>query len=158
MNKGIAILWNDSTVEGMIALTNTGRITSLKAFGEGKAQGDAFSLTGDARLHVDVGEAMLEIGSFATVVNVRTKTNPFSFFLRDVCAENPIYIPQYGGAVTEAADRRSLRQIAASIEAKGLQTRLQEIASRPERSFRRAAKLTRDLKCVTWLGLSRDIR
>jgi hypothetical protein len=159
MKNLVSILWGEPPGKGTITLCNEGAVTALTVFGgQGTVEGSSFTLDDDCRLTIEISGAQIEIGPFATVVNVRTEKNPFSFFLRDVSAASPIYIPQYGVIVTAAEDTRSFSQIAAEIAAQGRQTALQAIASQPEESFEQAAADTRDLKCVTWLGLSRDIR
>ncbi|MHB9033210.1 MAG: hypothetical protein ACYC6L_09195 [Anaerolineae bacterium] len=159
MSTLVSILWNNAPVKGTVTLLNGGVVTFLTLpDGQPAARSASFTLPQGGRLTLEVDGACTEIGPFATVVNVRTEVNPFSFFLRDVSAANPIYIPQYGVVVTEAGDSRTFTQIAAEIEARGRQTALQAIASQPEESFEAAARATRDLKCVTWLGLTRDIR
>lgn len=102
--------------------------------------------------------AEIEPGGNPTIVTVRTDRNSFSFLLRDVRAEYPVYIPQYSVIVTEAADSRSFEEIAAAIRAKGGKTKLQRIEEREEYSFEEAARITRNMPCPTWLGISRDMR
>lgn len=159
MSKTVSILWKEGPVSGTIALFNSGRIEKLASAGNAQITGSQFTLgNGERRLDIEITGAQAETGPFATVVNVRADKGPFSFFLRDVSDAWPICIPQYGVAVTVAGDERSYDGIVSAIGAGGLQTRLQEIAGQPEESFAEASKATRDLKCVTWLGLSRDIR
>lgn len=156
MKNHISILWSEPSGKGTITLRNDGAVTALTvAAGQGTVEGTSFALDGGCKLTIEISGAMSDIGPFATVVNVRTERNPFSFFLRDVSAANPIYIPQYGVIVTEAEDIRTYAQIVAAITAAGRQTALQAIANQPEESFEAAARESRDLKCVTWLGLAR---
>jgi len=159
MSNRISILWNDSqSVSGEITLTNAG-VCKLRSGGDnGLTEGNAFRLDANKRLELEIDDSMTDIGPFPTVVNVRTKINPFSFFLRDVRMTNPIFIEQYGVVVTEAHDGRSYGQIVSSVFKQGNLSKLQLIESQPEESFDNAAKQTHDLKCLTWLGLSRDIR
>lgn len=159
MSNSIAVLWQNPKVAGEITLKYDGNIQALRTE-QGSIQGAAFTLEGcgQARLDITIDGAMTQRGAYATIVNVRTQTNPFSFFLRDVNAQNPIYIPEYGVAVTQSDDQRTYEQIVADIGAQGRQGKVQQFENEPEESFESAAEHTRDLKCWTWLGISRDIR
>jgi hypothetical protein len=84
--------------------------------------------------------------------------HPFTFLLRDVDRRYPILIPAYGVAVTEADDGRTYAEIASDVQGRGLKSKLEQIEGEPEESFDSAAAGVRDMKCPTWLGLSRDIR
>jgi len=97
-------------------------------------------------------------GAGSTVISVHTDVDPFSFFLRDVNREFPIYIPRYGALVTEASDARSWNEITETNRNRGLRTEFQEIRNEPEETFEEAARNTREINCQTWLGLSRDFR
>ncbi|HUU43100.1 MAG TPA: hypothetical protein VMX57_04935, partial [Planctomycetota bacterium] len=70
----------------------------------------------------------------------------------------PVFIPDYGVAVTEASDPRTFDGIAHDVRARGGMSLLQKIDSEPEESYDVAAAHTRNMRCPTWLGLSRDIR
>jgi hypothetical protein len=107
---------------------------------------------------IEVLDAKLGPGAPATRVTVRTKTAGFTFWIRQVTATWPIWIPHYGVAVVPADDARTYQEIADDIRGRGLQNELDRIASEPEESFAAAAAVTRDLNCETWLGLSRDMR
>ena len=158
MNNTIKILWKQPPGSGNISLTNAGVVIGLVANGERIAGSPVFHLVIHRTLEVEISGGQIAIGPFATVINVRTETTPFSFFLRDACGANPIWIPRYGVAVTEGSDKRSYEEITSSIQAANRQTSLQQIESQPETSYEESSKVTRDQKCVTWLGLSRDIR
>lgn len=107
---------------------------------------------------VEILDAKLGPGAPATRVTVRTKKFGFTFFVRDVTGNWPIWIPQYGVAVVPADDKREYQQIVDEIRGRGLQSELDRIAGEPEESFANAAAVTRDDMCETWLGLSRDMR
>ena len=107
---------------------------------------------------VEVWDAQLGPGAPASRVTVRTPAAGFTFFLRDVTGQWPIWIPQYGAAVVPADDPRDYRQIAAEIRGRGLPSELDLIAAAPEETFASAAAATREQLCETWLGLSRDMR
>jgi hypothetical protein len=149
--RRIAIAWCPASdpPQGEIAVAN-GTIESEARF--------AAPAAGPYRLELQVTGSETPYGASATVLSVKSARSPFSFFLRDARRDHPIYIPEYGVAVTEAADRRSCEAIARDIRGKGLRTKLQQVAAEPEESFANAAANTRSLSCQTWLGLSRDIR
>lgn len=109
-------------------------------------------------MEFDVEGSEMKYGRGATIVTIAADPNPFSFFLRDVRQDYPIYIPEYGVVATDGGDRRSFYEIVESILNRGLQTKFERVASEPEETFDQAAANTRDLKCQTWLGLGRDIR
>ncbi|MCG3149174.1 MAG: hypothetical protein PCFJNLEI_02634 [Verrucomicrobiae bacterium] len=113
---------------------------------------------GKLRWVVEVVESTLEPGAPATRITVRTAKSAFTFFLRDVTAQWPIWIPQFEVVVVPADDRRDYRQITDAIRGRGLQNELDRIAGAPEETFANAAAATRDQPCETWLGLSRDLR
>jgi hypothetical protein len=112
-----------------------------------------------ARLELTLAGDGPRYGAGAALVTVASPgRETFTFFARDARRESPIWLPAYGVAITDAADARSYAEIAESIRARGLQTKLQQVASAPEASWREAAAFSRDVKVQTWLGLSRDIR
>ena len=113
---------------------------------------------GGRRWIVEVLGPQLGSGAPATRVTVRTQADGFTFFLRDVAAEWPIWIPHYGVAVVPGVDARDYQQIAEAIRGRGLQSELDRIAAEPEETFAAAAMGTRDQNSETWLGLSRDMR
>ncbi len=151
MNKHICIVWKNQTVSGKIQLLNRGTLVQV-----GQGQGPDF-VTDCGRVSLTVADAKLSVGSFATVVTVRASKS-FSFFLRDVRRDMPIWIPEYEVAVTEGEDTRTYEQIVADIRAAGRQSKISKMENEPEESFDHAARHTRNMPCVTWLGLSRDIR
>ena len=160
-SRRIAIEWREGRPQGDVSATNGSLATMSVAQGKGTVSGtNRFSATSDGpfRLEVELSGSEAAYGRAAAIVSVKTARNPFSFFLRDVRSSQPIYIPEYGVAVTGAEDARSYQQIEDAVRAKGLQTKLERISSEPEESFANAAAHTRELKCQTWLGLSRDMR
>jgi hypothetical protein len=100
----------------------------------------------------------VKYGQGGTILTIADKEHPFSFFLRDVRKEFPIYIPTYGVIVTTAEDQRTYGEIEQAVRARASQTKLQQIENEPEESFESAAANTRELSCPTWLGLGRDMR
>ncbi|MCC6444320.1 MAG: hypothetical protein IT210_12825 [Armatimonadetes bacterium] len=160
MEPIIAIEWAGGFPQGAVEARH-GTLKGLQAArGEAEIKEDRFQFLkdGPCRLELAFSGTRLQPGPNPTLITVRTRENPFSFFLRDVCRNHPIFIPDYSAAVTDAGDSRSYAQIADAMAARGLQTALQALASQPEESFEEAARHTRRLRCETWLGLSRDYR
>ncbi|MBP1993620.1 hypothetical protein [Paenibacillus eucommiae] len=160
--KQVAILWHEGPAAGTIQVKN-GTVTHGSFTGAGEDRGEykdgSFQIkeAPSARLELTV-DGSLQTGSGSVIVSVLSGVNAFSFFLRDVSAANPICIPDYGVAVTEAGDPRSYEQITGSIRSRSLLTDIQRLSIEPEESFEAAAAYTKDMKFQTWLGLSRDMR
>jgi hypothetical protein len=91
-------------------------------------------------------------------VTVKERRNPFTFFLRDASREFPIFIPEYGVAVTAADDARGYAEIAEAVRGRGLVSDLAAVEAAPEESYAEACRGNREQVCPTWLGLGRDMR
>lgn len=154
MEKSVKILWENSNQTGRIELRNAGEVASLSC--SGHTDGACFRIT-DGCLTVHISGAMVDPGSFATIVTVRAE-HDFSFFLRDIREDIPVYIPEYRVAVTAAYDRRSYAAIAAAIASNGRESKIAKMEREPEESFAAAASHDRDMAAPIWLGLSRDVR
>jgi len=157
----IAIEWKSGKPSGHVVVTG-GRVRNLKVSrGRGSVQSsNQFSSSEDSPFRIDVSleETDCGYGPGSTIVSVNAGAHAFSFFLRDVDHQLPIFIPEYGVAVTTADDRRSYSEVKDAVSSRGLRTRLQEIEDEPEESFALAAQNTRRLSCPTWLGMGRDMR
>jgi hypothetical protein len=156
----IAIEWRDGQPSGFIQILS-GKLGKIEIRGgRGNISGNQFTFrsAGTARLEITVENANLRPGSEASIVAVHTEKNPFSFFLRDVSADFPIYLPEFQVVVTDFNDPRSFSQIESALRTLGSQTKLQQIENESEESFENAAAHCRHRPCPTWLGLSRDIR
>jgi len=92
------------------------------------------------------------------VATVETRDFAFSFFLRDVSMEYPMFIPEYGVIVTQADDTRDYRTIVEEIRGRGQTKLVRRWEDNPDNSFARAAARTKDIPDNTVLGLSRDVR
>ena len=160
-DRRIAIEWRNGRPHGEISVTG-GSLASLSvAPGKGAVMNtNRFRATaeGPFRLEVQLSGSEASYGTAAAIVTVKTAQNPFSFFLRDVTTDRPVYIPEYGVAVTNAGDARSYQEIELAIRKLGLQSKLEKVAAEPEENYESAAANTRNMSCQTWLGLSRDIR
>jgi hypothetical protein len=158
--KKIAVVWKNSRPAGQVKITN-GRLRRLSVAPErGRVSGNKyqFSKTGPCRLVVELTETMTDPGARATRVTVNSQQDPFTFFLRDVGRDCPIFIPEYGVMVTEGKDQRDFAAIAKAIRARKLVSQLAAIENAPEESYAAACDENRELVCPTWLGLSRDLR
>lgn len=160
MTTEIQLLWKKGPVRGNIRVRG-GRLRNGEESQVRDMMDDgSFAIEGDApcRLSIAISADSPATDLRSTVVTVDTEQNPFSFFLRDVDRRYPIWIAEYGAIATEAGDRRTYSEIEADIRARGLKTRLQQLAEAPEESYDIAAAHTRALPSQTWLGLARDIR
>ena len=160
LSKKVYLLWHNCKPEGEITVSN-GKASSLKIVcGEGSCSNFQFKFLNESecRLELTVDEALIGEGACPTIIHVKTLKNPFSFFLRDINSKYPVYIPEYNVIVTDNDDQRSYEQISNEIESRGTLSKLEKIENELEESFENASQYTRNLQCVTWLGLSRDIR
>jgi hypothetical protein len=158
--KHISVEWKNKIPSGRVEVLN-GTLESISiSNGKGKIRNDQyiFNSTGANRLDINLSETKTDPGSGATVISISSEKNGFSFFLRDINEGFPIYIPQYGVVVCLQEDKRTYQQIESDIREKEFRTNLQNIETGPEESFESASLHTRDMKCPTWLGISRDIR
>jgi hypothetical protein len=159
-SRKVAIVWSEGARDGEISVIN-GRLSNLRVMGKtGTVSGARYSSAsaGALRLEMDVEGDTRTYGAGATIVKTGDRRQPFSFLLRDVREDWPIFIPAYGVAVTTALDSRKFSEIAAAVASKGLISGLDAIRAAPEASFASEAAATREMKVPTWLGLSRDIR
>lgn len=105
-------------------------------------------------LTVSISSENLKAGSKATIVSV----GEFSFFLRDVNSEYPVFEPHIGAASLPENDPRDYAQVAEDVAAKGGISDFRRWEDEPEESFENAARHTRVQTAPTWLGLGPDIR
>jgi hypothetical protein len=141
----ITIIWNNGSQKGTVTANHAEIINPDNAFDS-------------ARLDVSFASAAIDIGGIPTIVNVKTEKNPFSFLLRDVRSDYPIYVPEYDVVVTTADDLRSYEQIVADIAVKNGKTKVDLIEAADEYSYEAAAREVRDLPGPAWLGVSKDFR
>lgn len=159
MKKTVSILFSAGITGGKLSVS--GKNAEIECVSVNGKPADALQLPScdtEARITADISCDSLDPGPYGTLVRVCSDAASFSFFLRDVNASYPIYIPEYGVAVVPAEDTRDYAKIAADIVARGGKSKLQKMAQQPQESFENAAAHTRVMKCPTWLGLSRDIR
>ena len=143
VSREISIEWSAGHPTGQIVVSD-GVLAGLKV-ARGKAtiqEPNRFtsSESGALRLDLSVTGNDIRYGKGGTIVSVATREQPFSFFLRDVTRDQPIFIPAYEVMVTTTDDQRSYRDIEAEILARGMQTKLQQIESEAEETFEDAAQ------------------
>ncbi|MGN6494017.1 MAG: hypothetical protein ACTHLE_18610 [Agriterribacter sp.] len=156
----IYIEWNQAPASGKIEVLN-GRLQKISIKkGKGSIRKDQFIFKTNhaGRLEIIVEEAVKSPGPGATIVTSNTPRQPFSFFLRDVNAAFPIYLPASHAVVLTASDRRSFQEVEQSVHSRGSFTKLQTTDREPEASFDAVAKVVRDQHTPTWLGIARDFR
>ncbi|MBA4388378.1 MAG: hypothetical protein C0404_10380 [Verrucomicrobia bacterium] len=155
MKKEIMVMWQRGPVAGKIDVFH-GTLAAIN----GKAGTDKFSVSSssEVRLLLKITDARVSAGACPTRVTVNTRKNPFTFFLRDVTADSPIFIPEYGLAVVPAGDKRTYAEVADQIRKSGLVSQLAEIEKAPEETYEDVCRENRNQVCPTWLGLSRDMR
>ena len=156
-NITVSILWKAGPSDGSVEVRG-GRLAGLRASGGGSTDTFKLAADGDRRLDVTVADVNLGWSADPTAVTIRSNRGAFSFLLRDVVREWPIFLPSFGAVVTEAGDVRSYEQIERDIRSRKLQTVLQRIESEPEETYQKAASATRSQCCPMWLGISRDYR
>ncbi len=149
-DRRISIVWEKAGAQGEVQVSR-GTLASGKP-------GFDCAAKAPCRIDLTVGDSGVTLGEAATLVTVSAAPNSFTFFLRDVSSEWPIFIPEYGVAVTTGDDRRSYAEIERAVRSRGLQSKLEQVESEPEESFDEAASNVRNLQVQTWLGLGRDIR
>lgn len=156
----IAILWNKGPISGTIEVKNGSFNKLVVSNVKCKVEGNKFNCISQGFIHMVVGFDDIKTGpgSGSTLVSVNSNSNPFSFFLRDVNAVFPIYIPEYQIIVTSVEDIRDFHTIEQSIRDAKLKSKFETIEDEEEESFISASSVTRDQPCPTWLGISRDAR
>ncbi len=73
----------------------------------------------------------------------RSSAGSFSFFLRDVNRNTPIYIPNYKVTVLPAGDGRCYAEVEREILSRKSRTKIERIETEPEVSFETAAARAR---------------
>lgn len=157
--RSARIVWASGPRSGAVEV-EFGQLSALHVDGGGTVEGNRFEIAGaePCSLVLTVSGAQLEPGAFSTLVQVRSAGQGFTFFLRDVSSDTPIYIPEYGVAVTRAEDPRSYAEIEAAIRGRRLVSDFQRYESEPEESYAAACARNRNQHAPTWLGLGRDMR
>ncbi|MFQ8827029.1 MAG: hypothetical protein ACLR76_05920 [Alistipes sp.] len=158
--RTITVLWKNAPAEVSLQAEN-GRIGSVRAVrGQATRRKDAlrFAPGAEAAVACRIDSAQTQAGPGSTLIHVRAGSGSFSFFLRDVGSENPIYIPAYGTIVLPGGDDRNYDEAENDILSRKSLTKIQRIEREPETSFASASARTRRSNVPIWLGLSRDMR
>ena len=148
------MLFGESKINGKINIVNG----ALKRLSGSAVKGSGFQLPVGGRLKITLSKFTLKKGSLATIISVFTEKNPFSFFLRDVNSDTPIYIPEFNIAVVPGEDIRSFKQIAEDIAGRMLLSDFGRFENEAEESYENACAHNTEQYCQTWLGISRDMR
>jgi hypothetical protein len=156
----VVIKWSNEKPQGHIEIYNGSLERIALQQGKGKIHDNQFIFSSSEYnvLEVSLIDTKIKYGSGATVVSVHNGNHSFSFFLRDVTYEYPIYIPEYNVVICRFDDNLSYKQIEEEIKNRHLLTKIEKIKNEPEESFDSAAVHTRKQVCPIWLGISRDIR
>lgn len=84
MKVKIKILWEKAPGKGVVEVIRGKLDFLIIAGGKGSCRQGSFNFeSGTGILEAVISEANIEAGAFPTIVRVRTKTDSFSFFLRD---------------------------------------------------------------------------
>ena len=102
----IKLLWEQKITEGRV-LTSHGTLADEKTVISGSVN------------EIELTEYSVKPGPFATIVHIQAGEKSFSFFLRDVSAANPIYVPTCGAVVTIGDDTRGYDRIVSDISHRG---------------------------------------
>ena len=107
---------------------------------------------------LEIAEANTAPGPRPTLVTVDRPPFPFTFALRDVTEECPVYVPEAECFALPGDDPRSYEDALADLGAKRLVSDAARMENEPEESYLSACRFDRVQKCPVWLGLGRDLR
>lgn len=156
----VRIVWDKSPIAGSIEVVNDiGQLVELSIMrAAGKVKGRNFSFYNKGRneltLRLEVDSSILQ----SPLIQVVTEDYGFSFFLKDVNSEYPIYIPHYSVVVLNGNDNRGYEEISEEITLKNRKLKLDIIDSLPEVTYLNAKESSNLQFSPTWIGLGRDIR
>lgn len=160
MNRIIRLMFNDGSPRGTVEV-DRGAVEHVKiARGRGRISGQNYAFRGEGggELSIAISGAHGCRRRCQTVVSIRDDKKPFSFFLRDVSRDWPIWIRELGVIVTEGDDARTHAEIESDLKMRALRTAIEGMESEPESSFESAALKTHFQSVPTWLGISRNMR
>ena len=149
-------------VKGVVEIkAENGSVSAVKVLkGKGRAKGSAVKVGKPSclRLRCEVGDPVTSVGPNSTIVSVVNGSESFSFFLRDVNATFPIWIPEYQVVVLPDGVSMSYDEVVELIKSRHIVSKIDQIEQSEEASFEAAEKVTRNMSVPIWLGISRDIR
>lgn len=155
----VKLVWNVPALNGSVEISH-GTLQRLSvAVGKGKVRGNQFSISGkEGKLLLSIVNTNMKPGPEPTVIHVKSGVGSFSFFLRDVNDDYPVYIPSCHVAVLPGSDARNYQDVERDVLNRKTQTKLQRIEKEEEASFETAATVTRNMSVPIKLGLGRDMR
>ena len=160
MKTRIVIEWKSVVGEVEIKAEN-GSVSSVMLLkGKGRIRGCTIKVGKPScvRLRCGIQDPSTSLGPNSTIISIGNGDDSFSFFLRDVNATSPIWIPEYQVVVLPDGVSMSYDEVVASIASRHLVSKIDRIAQAEEASFEAAEKVTRNMSVPIWLGISRDIR
>lgn len=158
--RAVEIEWK--TLSGDVGIEATdgsmSSVTILK--GKGRVKGGSVKIGKPScvRVRCELLNPVTSPGPNSTIVSVRNGRESFSFFLRDVNATSPIWIPEYQVVVLPDGVSLSYDEAVDLIRSRHLVSKTDRIEQGEEASFEAAEKVTRKMSTPIWLGISRDIR
>ncbi len=160
--KRIALLFKSNYINGQINTSYCNVKNIALTCGSGNIRGNMFTaesgINGCIRLEITIVDTRLEPGSKSSRITVLENKSPFTFYIRDINMKEPVYIPEYGVIVTEAADKRDYCDIEAYISSLGQVSDHGRFNAEPEETYEAACIRNRIQYCPTVLGIGRDIR
>ncbi len=158
--KAVEIEWK--AVSGGVKIkADNGSVSSVQILkGKGRVRGSSVTVGKPSciRLRCEIQDPVTSIGPNSTIISVGNGSESFSFFLRDVNATSPIWIPEYQVVVMPDGSPLSYDEVVELIESRHLVSKTEQIEQSEEASFEAAEKVTRNMSVPIWLGISRDIR
>ena len=158
--KAVEIEWK--AVSGGVKIkADNGSVSSVQILkGKGRVRGCTVKIGKPScvRLRCDVQDPVTSTGPNSTIISVGNGPDSFSFFLRDVNATSPIWIPEYQVVVLPDGVSMSYDEVVELITSRHLVSKMEQIEQAEEASFEAAEKVTRNMSVPIWLGISRDIR
>lgn len=158
--NAVEVEWKTASGEVEIKAANgtVPSVTVLKGKGRVKGCGVKVRKPSCLRLRFDVQDPVTAPGPNSTIISVVNGAESFSFFLRDVNATSPIWIPEYQVVVLPDGVSMSYDEVVESVKSRHLVSKMDRIEQEEEASFEAAEKVTRNMSVPIWLGISRDIR
>ena len=158
--NAVEVEWKTASGEVEIKAVNgtVSSVTVLKGKGRVKGCGVKVRKPSCLRLRLDVQDPVTAPGPNSTIISVANGAESFSFFLRDVKATSPIWIPEYQVVVLPDGVSMSYDEVVVSVKSRRLVSKMDRIEQEEEASFEAAEKVTRNMSVPIWLGISRDIR
>jgi len=153
----VALTFRSVPVRGQLTIVH-GRFVSSDRSDSATVRGFQFDGVSGPTLLVNIECGYLGRGGKSTRVTVRAGDQGFTFFARDVSNVRPIVVPSVGVAVHSGEGQETYEQLSQAATVGHPPTTLDHIRQSPEESYGAAAARTQDMRCQTWLGISRDMR